>query len=89
MDERTDRLETVIEAFLANFDQPAISASRPINALLEIWGLASDIDPAVAEPVERLLTALVGRELTTPEELASVMEDLRLALVERSVAADA
>jgi hypothetical protein len=89
MDERTERLEAAIESFLATYDQPAISASRPINALLEIWGLATEIDPAVAAPVESLLTALVGRELTTGAELATVMEDLRLTLVERSVAAEA
>jgi hypothetical protein len=89
VDERTERLETAIETFLATFHEPAISASRPINALLQIWGLATDIDPEVAQPVEGLLTALVGRELTTADELASVMEDLRLGLVERSVVADA
>ena len=83
VDESTDRLEQGIEAFLEGLGDSAISASRVIDPLLEIWGLASEIDRSVAEPVESLLTALIGRELTTRDELVKAMDEVRLAAVVR------
>jgi hypothetical protein len=38
------------------------------------------VDSSVAVPVERLLTSLVGRELTTLDELTSAMDEVRAAV---------
>lgn len=78
MDQSIRLLEQRIDDFLASLDQ-VISASRVLDPLLEVWGLATEIDPSVAVPVERLLTALVGRELTTREELAGALDEVRAA----------
>ena len=84
MNESIRRLEEKIDEFLDSRD-PVISASRVIDPLLEIWGLATEVDPSVAVPVERLLTALVGRELTTLDELTSAMDEVRGAVAAQAL----
>ena len=84
MNESIRRLEEKIDEFLDSRD-PIISASRVIDPLLEIWGLATEVDPSVAVPVERLLTALVGRELTTLDELTSAMDEVRGAVAAQAL----
>ncbi len=81
MEQRMEDLHSAISTFLATYDEVAISASRPLNDLLVIWELATAIDPSVAAPVESLLTSLVGRELTTRDELRGAMDEVELALV--------
>jgi hypothetical protein len=77
-------LDQRIDDFLSSRD-PVISASRVIDPLLEIWGLASEMDASVAEPVERLLTTLVGRELTTLDELTGAMDEVRAAVAAQAL----
>lgn len=84
MDQSIDLLERKIEDFLGARDQ-VMSASRVIDPLLEIWGLAREVDSSVAVPVERLLTALVGRELTTLDELTSAMDEVRAAVAAQAL----
>jgi hypothetical protein len=72
-------LDQRIDDFLTSRD-PVISASRVIDPLLEIWGLASEVDASIAVPVEQLLTTLVGRELTTMDELTGAMDEVRAAV---------
>ncbi len=76
VDQSIRLLDQRIDDFLSSRD-PVVSASRVIDPLLEIWGLASEVDASVAVPVERLLTALVGRELTTLDELTRAMDEVR------------
>jgi len=62
------------------------SASRMINPLLDVWGLAAAVDQAVARPIERLLTALVVRSVVTSAELRTAIDEVetvisRLAVV--------
>ena len=80
MDSNVTKLEQEVEAFLASFTDPVISASRVINPLLDVWGAAKEVDDSVAVPVEVLLTALVSRELTTTGELVGMVDELRAAL---------
>jgi hypothetical protein len=84
VDQSIELLEQRIEDFLGSRDQ-VISASRVIDPLLEIWGLAREVDSSVAVPVERLLTSLVGRELTTLDELTSAMDEVRAAVASQSL----
>jgi hypothetical protein len=72
-------LDQRMDDFLSSRD-PVVSASRVIDPLLEIWGLASEVDASIAVPVERLLTTLVGRELTTLDELTGAMDEVRAAV---------
>ena len=84
MDESIRLLEQSIDDFLCSRD-PVVSASRVIDPLLEIWGQAREVDPSVAVPVERLLTALVGRELTTLDELTGAMDEVRAAVAAQAL----
>ena len=84
MDQSIRLLEQKVDDFLASRD-PVISASRVIDPLLEIWGLAVAVDASVAVPVERLLTALVGRELTTLDELTAAMDEVRAAVAAQAL----
>jgi hypothetical protein len=84
VDQSIQLLEQRIDDFLGSRDQ-VISSSRVIDPLLEIWGLAREVDSSVAVPVERLLTALVGRELTTLDELTSAMDEVRAAVAAQTL----
>jgi hypothetical protein len=84
VDQSIRLLEQRIDDFLSSRD-PVISASRVLDPLLEIWGLATEVDASVAVPVERLLTALVGRELTTLDELTRAMDDVRAAVAAQAL----
>lgn len=86
MDDGIAALQQGMDAFLSGHQDLAISASRVINPLLELWELAVKVDPAVARPVEDLLRALVGRELTTSQELAATMAEVRASLAALTVA---
>ena len=58
--------------------QVAVSASRLVNPLLDIWALAIEVGPDAAAPVEQLLTVYAGpRELASASELEQLVSDLR------------
>jgi len=78
----TDQKELLIEAAEAlrdqYADQVAISTSRLLNPLLDLWGMAIEIGPETAAPLEKLLTVYAGpRDLATPAELGELVERLR------------
>jgi hypothetical protein len=73
-------LNEAIDQFQSEQHDGVISVSRVINPLLGIWQLANDIDHSVAVPIEHLLTALTGREITTPQEIAETMDATRVEL---------
>src|SRR5579862_2465516 len=78
----TDQKELLIEAAEAlrdqYADQVAISTSRLLNPLLDLWGMAIEIGPETAAPLEKLLTVYAGpRDLATPAELEELIERLR------------
>ncbi|HZD66403.1 MAG TPA: hypothetical protein VE152_09915 [Acidimicrobiales bacterium] len=81
MSQSLEHLDQEIDSFLGAHTDTAISASRVINPLLDLWQVASAMDPSVAAPVETLLTALVQRELTTPGELQEFMDQMRAAAI--------
>jgi hypothetical protein len=56
--------------------------SRVVNPLLQVWSVARDVDAVVAQPVEHLLTVLVGRSITTSDELNQTMTEVRAMLAE-------
>lgn len=87
--ERTDELRRAMASLLDKYQDAAISASRPVNELLSIWALASGIDRSAAVPVEELLTALSGRQLTTQRELRDALDRVDLALATLPMPADA
>ncbi len=77
-EQQADELEQAIQAFLAGAGTGVISVSRVVNPLLHVWSIARDVDAAA--PVETLLTVLVGRSLTTSDELNETMREVRAAL---------
>ncbi len=79
---QADELEQAIQEFLAGVGNGTVSVSRVVNPLLQVWSVARDVDAVVAVPVENLLTVLVGRALTTSDELGETMAEVRAALAE-------
>lgn len=77
---QADELERAIQAFLADMGSGVVSVSRVVNPLLQVWSVARDVDADVAVPVENLLTVLVGRSLTTSQELTDTMTEVRAVL---------
>ena len=80
------RLQLALGALQASHADGVYSASRMINPLLDVWGLAAAVDQAVARPIERLLTALVVRSVVTSAELRTAIDEVetvisRLAVV--------
>lgn len=76
-----ERLLAAAEELRASHaDEVAVSTSRLVNPLLDIWSLATELGPQVAAPVEELLTVYVGpRDLASPAELEELVERLRSA----------
>ena len=80
-DEQRDRLLAAAEQLRdSHAGQVAVSASRLVNPLLDIWALAIEVGPDAAAPVEQLLTVYAGpRELASATELDQLVSDLRAA----------
>lgn len=81
----TDQQDRVIAAAEALRDeyagQVAVSATRLVNPLLDLWALAIELGPEAAAPVEQLLTVYAGpRDLATPYELDDLVDVLRRAV---------
>jgi hypothetical protein len=72
-------LEVAIDRFLAAHVDTIVPAGRAVNDLLDVWAAAQTVSAEAAAPVERLLTALVSRDYTTPAELAAVMRSVMTA----------
>ena len=87
MNQVIQELSEAMTAFLDEQDGAVVSASRVVNPLLNLWSLAHEIDPQVAEPIEELLTALRGRTLTTRDELADALAKVRERLGDELVLA--
>ena len=65
----------------ANAGQVALSASRLLNPLLDLWSMASELGPEVSAPIEQLLTVYAGpRDLASPDELDELVQRLRDAV---------
>ena len=77
-DRRNQLLVAVEELRDSYAGQVAVSASRLVNPLLDIWALAIEVGPEAAAPVEQLLTVYAGpRELASPSELDLLLDELR------------
>jgi hypothetical protein len=62
-------------------DQVALSTSRLLNPLLDLWSMAAEFGPEVSAPIEQLLTVYAGpRELASPAELDELVQRLRNAV---------
>lgn len=79
-DARQRMLDAAADLHRAHAADAAISTSRLLNPLLDIWSVASELGPSVAAPVEELLTVYAGpRDLASPSELEELVERLRRA----------
>ena len=85
-DDRLAMLRQALDSLRASHAAGVYSASRMINPLLDVWSLAEAVDRAPARPIERLLTALVARSVTTSAEISTCIDEVetvisRLAVV--------
>lgn len=79
-DQRDQLLAAAEQLRDSHAGQVAVSASRLVNPLLDIWALAIEVGPDAAAPVEQLLTVYAGpRELASASELEQLVSDLRAA----------
>jgi hypothetical protein len=85
-DDRISRLEQALGALRASHADGVYSSSRVINPLLDVWSLAEAVDRAPACPIERLLTTLVGRSVTTSAEIFDCIDEVQAALTRLSAA---
>jgi hypothetical protein len=77
---RVRMLEAAEELHRSHADEVAVSTSRLLNPLLDLWSMACEFGPQVAGPVEELLTVYAGpRDLAAPAELEELVERLRKA----------
>ena len=79
--DQKDRLIEAAEALREQYaSHVAISTSRLLNPLLDLWGMAIEIGPEMAAPIEKLLTVYAGpRDLAVPSELGELVDRLRTA----------
>jgi hypothetical protein len=75
-DDDVARLRGALGRFRAAHAEPMLSAHQMINPLLDLWGLAAAVGDRAPAPIEAMLTALVGRCLTTPAELGACLDEV-------------
>ena len=73
MTETVEQLRFAVSAFLADLNDETVSASRLINPLLNLWQLATSVDPTAAAPLEELLSVVSYRNLIARSELNEVL----------------
>jgi hypothetical protein len=61
-----------------------LSPARTVDPLLEVWSLAAAVDAAAARPIERLLSTLVARSVTTLGELSACLDQVEETLARLS-----
>ena len=71
-------LERAIAEFRAAHTDSVIAARRVISPLLDVWSLATAVDPLVAEPIQVLLKALVQRQTTSSGELSECLDRVEM-----------
>lgn len=84
-EEKLLKLEEAIADLVPYLAEETVSASLMINPLLLVWDGAHDLGPAVARPVETMLTALVHRSTVSTGEVLSLMDETRALAVQAFV----
>ena len=85
MGDPVDTAQQLLEAAESLRDRYAgsnpVSTSALVNPLLDLWAIAIECGPTVAEPIEAMLTLYNGpRDLAMPSELAELVDALRQRL---------
>jgi hypothetical protein len=87
-DEQTmARLDESIAVASTYLTEKWIATTSLINPMLEVWEAANAIHPAVARPVEELLTMLIHRTTVTPDEIRTVADEVRGLALQASIIA--
>jgi hypothetical protein len=58
----------------------AVPALPVIDRLIDIWVLASPIDPAASRTVERVLSAMAGRDVLSADEVYAGCDQIETAI---------
>jgi hypothetical protein len=77
---RVARLREGLVTVLASGNDGVLSAARTIDPLLELWGLAIAVDRETARPIERLLSTIVARSVTSSGELSACVDEVKASL---------
>lgn len=77
VDERVDRLDRAVAGLDPYLPEQSTGAAGLVNPLLVVWDAAQAVHPAVAGPVEDLLTALLHRLTVPTAEVRAVVEETR------------
>ena len=61
-----------LRSFVRN--ERVVGATHVRDWLLDLWSVAHDVDPVVAEPAESMLTRLVNRDLVSAGEVLEICD---------------
>lgn len=62
--------------------EPTVSPGDLLEPLLRLWAAANEVHPWVALPVQHFLTALAPERPVPSSEVAALVEDVHLLLLE-------
>jgi hypothetical protein len=86
-DQTLARLEEAIATASTYLTENWIATTSLINPMLGVWEAANAIHPAVARPVEKLLTMLIHRTTVTPADINAVVDEVRVLALQAAVLA--
>jgi hypothetical protein len=78
--DRLARLREGLGAVRASQSGGVLSAARAVDPLLELRSLAIAVDRSAARPIERLLSTLIARSVTTSGELSACLDEVEETL---------
>jgi hypothetical protein len=87
-DQTLARLDETINIVCTFLTENWIATAVLINPMLGLWEAANTIHPAVARPVEEILTMLIHRTTVAPAEVNAVLDELRVLALQASVFID-
>jgi hypothetical protein len=70
----------VLDELRHSVEAEAVPALPVVDRLIDIWALASRIDPAASRTVERVLSAVAGREVLSADEVYAGCDQIETAV---------
>ena len=71
---------TAVDEVRHSVEAEAVPALAVIDRLIDIWVLASRIDPTAARTVERVISAMAGRDVLSADEVYAGCDQIETAI---------
>ena len=75
-----DELASALADLRTALDSPILRVGQIVEQMIDVWALATNVDPAAAKPVEALLWAMEGCDLVTAGQVRATCDQVEAVL---------